>query len=337
MSFLKGLATAAAAGVAMAGTASADVLVTSDIATSTTWTADNVYNLQTQIYVLPGATLTIEPGTIIASDTGMGGSLAVTQGAKIIVNGTKTDPVIMTSKADQATWVNGDPRFGTWREACSEWGNPDPDGQGLRLQNATPGNTNTFSATELRDDGRTGSAGRAPQYARYGGGDDDDDSGELHYLSIRYGGTVIAVGDELSGDLSMGGIGRGTDVDHIEIMNNVDDSIETWGGTVNYKYVSIWNIGDDSFDVDQGWRGKASSSSSSRATAATMRRAQASVTTASRRTAPSSPTTSRSPRRPSGTARWSVSRASATTARLGATTLASSTTRASSWTWASSS
>jgi hypothetical protein len=30
-----------------------------------------------------------------------------------------------------------------------------------------------------------------------------------------------------------------------------------WGGTVNFKYVNIWNIGDDCFDIDQGWRGKA--------------------------------------------------------------------------------
>ena len=40
-------------------------------------------------------------------------------------------------------------------------------------------------------------------------------------------------------------------------MNNVDDGIEIWGGTVNIKYFNIWNIGDDSFDIDQGWRGKA--------------------------------------------------------------------------------
>jgi hypothetical protein len=43
----------------------------------------------------------------------------------------------------------------------------------------------------------------------------------------------------------------------MEIMNNVDDGIEIWGGTVNLQYFSIWNIGDDSFDIDQGWRGKA--------------------------------------------------------------------------------
>ncbi|MCA8955816.1 MAG: hypothetical protein KDC87_07070, partial [Planctomycetes bacterium] len=32
--------------------------------------------------------------------------------------------------------------------------------------------------------------------------------------------------------------------------------IEIWGGTVNLKYLSIWNIGDDSLDIDQGFRGK---------------------------------------------------------------------------------
>ncbi|MDK2858285.1 MAG: hypothetical protein PWQ89_1404, partial [Verrucomicrobiota bacterium] len=44
---------------------------------------------------------------------------------------------------------------------------------------------------------------------------------------------------------------------HVEIMNNVDDGIEIWGGTVNLKYLNIWNVGDDSLDVDEGWRGKA--------------------------------------------------------------------------------
>ena len=66
----------------------------------------------------------------------------------------------------------------------------------------------------------------------------------------------VGLANELNG-LSLGGVGRGTEIDHVEIMNNVDDGIEIWGGTVNLKYVSIWNIGDDSFDVDEGWRGKA--------------------------------------------------------------------------------
>jgi hypothetical protein len=89
----------------------------------------------------------------------------------------------------------------------------------------------------------------------YGGNNDDDDSGVISYVSLRYGGKVLSIANELNG-MSIGGVGRSTDIDHIEIMNNVDDGIEIWGGTVNIKYVSIWNIGDDSFDLDQGYRGK---------------------------------------------------------------------------------
>ena len=85
------------------------------ITVSTTWTANNVYDLQDQIFVMPGATLTIEAGTRIASTpTANGsGSLAVTRGAQIFVNGTAEAPVVMTSTADN----------GTWREAANEWGN----------------------------------------------------------------------------------------------------------------------------------------------------------------------------------------------------------------------
>jgi hypothetical protein len=90
----------------------------------------------------------------------------------------------------------------------------------------------------------------------YGGSYDDDDSGSISYLSVRYCGKVIGLGNELNG-LSLGGLGRETQIHHVDIMNNVDDGIEIWGGTVNLKYVNIWNIGDDSLDVDQGWRGKA--------------------------------------------------------------------------------
>ena len=43
----------------------ADVFVNADITTSTTWTADNDYILTQVIYVTNGATLTIEPGTVI--------------------------------------------------------------------------------------------------------------------------------------------------------------------------------------------------------------------------------------------------------------------------------
>jgi hypothetical protein len=241
------------AGLGVTGlTHAGEVFVTSDITTSTTWTANNTYNLQDQIYVRNGASLTIEAGTIIASDTNLGGSLAVARGSQIFVLGTKEKPVVMTSKADQATWSEGGPRTGVWREAQNEWGNLTIMGEAYISENAVGGNTPTCNAANVADmEGLT----NGPSTDRYGGGDDDDDSGTIQYLSIRYGGKRIGLNNELNG-LSLGGIGRATDIHHIDIMNNVDDGIEIWGGTVNIKYVNIWNIGDDSIDLDQGWRGK---------------------------------------------------------------------------------
>ncbi len=234
----------AAAGIASA----ANINVSSDITGSTTWSSDNVYNLTQQIYVQAGASLTIEAGTLVQSTTGAGGSLAVSRGGKIYVNGTEDAPVIMTSTSDNLT---------SWHEGANEWGNLTLMGKGLISAShygGLPVGSNTKTPTGLNEKQMEGLTGGSETY--YGGNDDNDDSGSISYLSLRYGGRVIGLANELNG-LSLGGIGRETDIHHVEIMNNVDDGIEIWGGTVNLKYVNIWNIGDDSFDIDQGWRGKA--------------------------------------------------------------------------------
>ncbi len=223
-----------------------------DITTSQTWTADNTYNLQGQVYITNGATLTIEAGTLVASTpTANGsGSLAVTQGSKIFVCGTEADPVIMTSTNDD---------FSTWRAAANEWGNLTIMGKAYISRSYDTSNTATFGNNIAAMEGLVASNPADPTSdpnVIYGGTDDDDDSGSISYLSLRYGGRVVGLTNELNG-LSLGGIGRATDICFVEIMNNVDDGIEIWGGTVEIKNASIWNIGDDSFDVDQGWRGKA--------------------------------------------------------------------------------
>ena len=78
----------------------AEIVLTGDITVDTTWTADNVYNLQGEVRVTNGATLVIEAGTVVASDVGMGGTLVVTRGSQLFVNGADGAPVIMTSKAE---------------------------------------------------------------------------------------------------------------------------------------------------------------------------------------------------------------------------------------------
>jgi hypothetical protein len=289
-----------AAGVAFAGTAQAQTVVTDDITTSTTWTKANApYDLQGRIIVREGASLTIEKGVVIAStfdsNDNSGGSLIVSRGSKIFVQGTEDQPVIMTSGNDVRTWDNsvvsengagnvssvsdiGDAPYtsGEWRPAANEWGSLAILGEGIisasefdvggdgtveQVGPATDGSAENpdkpLGTAQKQMEGTTvpgGPEGDADD-VRYGGANDNDSSGVIKYLSLRYGGDVLGEGNELNG-MSMGGVGRGTDVHHVEVMNNVDDGIETWGGTVNYKYCTVWNIGDDSFDFDEGWRGK---------------------------------------------------------------------------------
>jgi len=89
----------------------------------------------------------------------------------------------------------------------------------------------------------------------YGGIDDEDSSGVLRFISIRYGGFILAVGNEING-LTTGGCGRGTTIEFVEVFNNADDDFENFGGCVDMKYVAGLFGGDDSFDYDEGYRGR---------------------------------------------------------------------------------
>ncbi len=235
----------AAAVLAVAGfafAAGAQTNISANITSSTTWTkAMSPINLVGQIYVENAATLTIEKGVRVVNTAGGGGSLAVTRGSMIHVQGTQDEPVVMTSSNDN----------GTWREAANEWGNLTLMGSAYISEDGILTNSPTPNASNQGDmEGLTNAT-----FNKYGGGNDNDDSGSISFLSIRFGGKVVALTKELNG-LSLGGIGRATDIHHVEIMNNVDDGIEVWGGTVNLKYIAIWNVGDDSLDIDQGYRGK---------------------------------------------------------------------------------
>src|SRR5262245_18495108 len=108
---MKQVALIAILDLAISGVAAAQVLVGSDITTSTTWTSNNVYDLQAEIRVRNGATLTIEPGTVIASSVS-GAALVITTEGTIMALGTRRDPIIFTSDDDRATWIDGDPRNG---------------------------------------------------------------------------------------------------------------------------------------------------------------------------------------------------------------------------------
>ena len=203
------------------------------------WTAGNTYVLDGLVFVDEGATLTIEPGTVIKGKPGQGESasaLVVARGGRILAEGTADNPIIFTAEADDVDDPEDLPI-----DARGLWGGVIILGRATL--NSTPGESSIegISVTETR--------------GVYGGSDDSDNSGVFRYVSIRYGGTDIGAGNEING-LTMGGVGSGTLIEFVEVSNNQDDGFEWFGGTVNTRYlVSAFN-GDDAFDYDEGFRGK---------------------------------------------------------------------------------
>ena len=227
-------------------------VISSNIKENTTWYADTVYQLGGRIAVEAGATLTIQPGTIIKGEAGTGANataLLIARGAKLNAVGTASLPIIFTSVADEI--MPEDLLTGNFASP-----NLDPTVNGLWggvliLGKATISASNTNGdVSEVQIEGIPTS----DPNGLYGGTDNNDNSGHLAYISIRHGGTNIGSGNEING-LTLGGVGAGTTIEHIEIVANQDDGIECFGGTVSLTNVVSWNVGDDAFDTDQSWAG----------------------------------------------------------------------------------
>lgn len=228
-------------------------VVTANITSNTTWDSETIYVLGGRISVESGATLTIEPGTVIKGQAGTGPNataLLVARGGKLIAEGTADLPIIFTSIADEITPED---------VAAGNFASPnlDPDINGLWggvivLGNAriSASNDNDEDVSEVQIEG----VPTSDPNGLYGGNDDADNSGIIKYISIRHGGTNIGAGNEING-LTLGGVGSGTVVENIEIVANQDDGIEFFGGTVNVTNLISWNVGDDGVDTDQSWAG----------------------------------------------------------------------------------
>jgi hypothetical protein len=209
------------------------------------WTSDQCYILDGLVFLEEGGVLNIEAGTVIRGQeanlitTGDNTSgLIITQGAQIFANGTSADPIIFTAADDD---LNDSEDF--LIEDRGEWGGL------IILGNATiarPGGVDNIEGITVE-----------PRTA-FGGGDtpdDADNSGVLRYVSIRHGGAALSPGDEING-LTLGGVGSGTEIDYIEVIANLDDGIEFFGGTVDVKHAAVSGCGDDAFDYDFGYRGR---------------------------------------------------------------------------------
>lgn len=220
------------------------VVVAGGIAINTTWTKDKIYELDRKVVVQDGVTLTIEPGTIIKGRAGTGSlstALIVARGGKIMAEGTAAEPIIFTSTSDN---IQPGQTAGTNLDQNNRglWG-------GLIVLGYAPCSFKN-DVTELQIEGIPAD----DTFGLYGGDNPTDNSGVMKYISIRHGGALLGEGNEING-LTLGGVGSGTVIDNVEVVANVDDGIEFFGGTVDASNLLVWAQGDDALDIDQAYSG----------------------------------------------------------------------------------
>lgn len=184
------------------------------------------YILSGIVVIEEGGELTIPAGTTIKARQGFSNYILVAQGGKIFANGTKDAPIIFTADEDNAQ--------------SGHWG-------GIIINGRAPisGDKADMSNTALAEINN-----RYP----YGGSNAADNSGVLNYVQINYAGARSTQDIEHNG-LTLNGVGNGTRIENIYVLESADDGIEFFGGTVNVTNLLVVNSDDDMFDFTQGYSG----------------------------------------------------------------------------------
>jgi len=190
-----------------------------------------MYAISGGLEVMANATLTVAEGTVLFGQSG-GDYLVVHRDAKIMAEGSKAKPIILTSLQD----VKGE------ETSAGQWG-------GIVILGNAPSNKcpTDGSACAIQIEG-------VAEGAVFGGTDWEDDSGTLNYVVVKYAGFEIAPDNELNG-ITFGGVGSGTTLDYIQVHENADDGVEFFGGAVNVKHLVLTANKDDSVDWDNGFKG----------------------------------------------------------------------------------
>lgn len=193
-----------------------------DVTSGTTLTLDptKVYKLTGPLVVKDGGKLIIPAGTRIEATGGTSAYVTVEQGGQIMANGTASAPVVFTS----TTATPG------------AWG-------GIVICGKAPINKGTTASSEVGN-------------ATYGGTVTNDNSGNLTFVRIEYAGAIFNADKEFNG-LSLFGVGNGTQINNVAVINGSDDGIEFFGGTVNVNNIVSVGNEDDAFDWTEGWNGTA--------------------------------------------------------------------------------
>jgi hypothetical protein len=195
-----------------------------------TLTADNAYSIRGIVTVRNNATLTIEPGTVIIGQPGSQppSVLLVANNGKLVAEGTRSRPIIMTSSQPIGRRQRGD------------WG-------GLVMLGQAPIND---PAGFLTIEGLP----ELPE-TRYGGTNADHSCGSLRYVRVEFAGALLRPNEETN-SITWGGCGKGTKGEYLQAHYGLDDAFEWFGGTNDAKYLVGTYTADDFIDGQIGWSGR---------------------------------------------------------------------------------
>ncbi len=185
---------------------------------------DTLYTLRGQVYFEEGASLTIPANTFIQGEPA--GTVIIKKGAQIFATGTLEQPIIFTSSKPVGQRATGD------------WG-------GIVVLGRAPINL---------DPNNTTIEGGIIE-GNYGGNDPLDNSGVITFVRIEYAGYRFEEGNEING-LTLGGVGAGTELHHVQVSYANDDAYEFFGGTVDAHHMVAFAPLDEAYDVDDGYTGR---------------------------------------------------------------------------------
>ena len=223
-------------GVATETTTLNDASGIKNITGTVTLDASKVYLLTSTCVVRSGGKLIIPAGTVIRGAADLTATpklyalITVERGGMIEVNGTTTNPVVMTSNKAAGSRDRGD-----WGGLvlCGKAVN----NQGLDVQ--LEGFNNVAVDNTL---------------GKFGGTDDADNSGVVKYVRIEFAGLAFEPNKEVN-SLTMGSVGSKTEIEGVQCSFGNDDAFEWFGGTVSCKKLIAYKTTDDDFDTDFGYRG----------------------------------------------------------------------------------
>lgn len=226
---------------------------------NTTLNCANLYTMNTKIYVPDGGDLFIEPGTVIkvADNSGINANaLIVTRGGQIWANGSESCPIIFTSTADGLDGNYAVTNRGKWGGLII-LGRAFNNVRSTDLRDGGPNPSTSITGTDgvALIEGLVAGDTRHFYGAPIGAEINNDNSGILRHVSLRHGGELLGTANEING-LTLGSVGSGTTIEHVEVTSNLDDAFEFFGGSVNAKYLIAMHCDDDYIDYDQGYTGK---------------------------------------------------------------------------------